>query len=121
MDLDKLKDLIKFLKDTDITEVSIETEGSKVKLKREHLMTQFELSGVPMASPSQGAAEAPKAPHAGSAEAEDDSGRLITVTAPLVGTFYRSSSPEASHYVEPGDKLRKGQVICIIEAMKLMN
>jgi acetyl-CoA carboxylase biotin carboxyl carrier protein len=52
---------------------------------------------------------------------EDESHRLITITAPLVGTFYRSPSPEAAAFVEVGDRVRKGQVICIIEAMKLMN
>ena len=110
MELDDIKDLIRFLKDTDVTEVSIESDGTKVKLKREQIMTPFELSGVPMAEP----VAAPPAVH-------DDAHRLITITAPLVGTFYRSPTPEAGHFVEPGDKVKKGQVICIIEAMKLMN
>ena len=52
---------------------------------------------------------------------EDESHRLMTITAPLVGTFYRASTPEVAPFVEVGDRVKKGQVICIIEAMKLMN
>lgn len=114
MELDDLKELIKFLKNTDITEVLIESEGTKVRLKREHLLGQAELK--PVAQPEQEAAKPP----ATQAE-EDESNRLMTITAPLVGTFYRSSTPEAAPFVEVGDRVKKGQVICIIEAMKLMN
>lgn len=114
MELDDLKELIKFLKNTDITEVSIESEGTKVKLKREHLTGQAEFK--PVAQPGQEAAK----PLASQPE-EDESHRLMTITAPLVGTFYRASTPEAAPFVEVGDRVKKGQVICIIEAMKLMN
>ena len=55
------------------------------------------------------------------AEEKEDAQRLFTVTSPLVGTFYRSSSPDAKSFVEVGDRVGKGQVICIVEAMKLMN
>lgn len=114
MELDDLKELIKFLKNTDITEVLIESEGTKVRLKREHLLGQAEFK--PVAQPEQEAAK----PQASQAE-EDESHRLITITAPLVGTFYRASTPEVAPFVEVGDRVKKGQVICIIEAMKLMN
>lgn len=114
MELDDLKELIKFLKNTDITEVLIESEGTKVRLKREHLLGQAEFK--PVAQPEQEEAK----PQASQAE-EDESHRLITITAPLVGTFYRASTPEVAPFVEVGDRVKKGQVICIIEAMKLMN
>lgn len=114
MELDDLKELIKFLKNTDITEVSIESEGTKVRLKREHLLGQAEFK--PVAQPEQEEAK----PLVSQAE-EDESHRLMTITAPLVGTFYRASTPEAAPFVEVGDRVKKGQVICIIEAMKLMN
>ena len=54
-------------------------------------------------------------------ETEEDTQRLITITCPIVGTFYRAPSPDAPPFVDAGAKVRKGQVICIIEAMKLMN
>ena len=53
--------------------------------------------------------------------AEDAEPRLITITSPIVGTFYRSPSPEAASFIEIGQRVKKGQVLCIIEAMKLMN
>lgn len=116
MELEDLKELINFLKNTDITEVSIETKGTKVKLRREHLIGQpaQRPAGVPAYREAAGEAEAVPAE-------EDESHRLMTVTAPLVGTFYRAPSPEAAPFVEVGDTVKKGQVICIIEAMKLMN
>ncbi|MEJ2314668.1 MAG: acetyl-CoA carboxylase biotin carboxyl carrier protein [Nitrospirota bacterium] len=116
MELEDLKELINFLKNTDITEVFIETKGTKVRLRREHLLGQPAPRPEGAVGHGEAAAEAIAAP----AE-EDESHRLITVTAPLVGTFYRAPSPEAAPFVEVGDTVKKGQVICIIEAMKLMN
>lgn len=117
MELDDLKELINFLKNTDITEVSIETEGTKVRLKREHLIGKPSPKAPTVDAQKEAAPAAPSAPEA----EEDETHRLITVTAPLVGTFYRAPSPEAAPFVEVGDRVKKGQVICIIEAMKLMN
>lgn len=114
MELDDLKELIRFLKNTDITEVSIESEGTKVRLKREHLLGQAEFK--PVAQSEQEAAKLLV-----SQAEEDESHHLMTITAPLVGTFYTASTPEAAPFVEVGDRVKKGQVICIIEAMKLMN
>jgi acetyl-CoA carboxylase biotin carboxyl carrier protein len=119
MELDDLKELINFLKNTDITEVSIETEGTKVRLRREHLIKKAPLSPAP--APQQRVEVREEHPHVPAHADEDETHRLITITAPLVGTFYRASSPEAASFVEVGDRVKKGQVICIIEAMKLMN
>ena len=63
---------------------------------------------------------AAQSPAASSAQAENTTG-LITIVSPIVGTFYRSPSPDADPYVEEGDYVKKGQVLCIVEAMKLMN
>jgi acetyl-CoA carboxylase biotin carboxyl carrier protein len=57
----------------------------------------------------------------GISEAAEEETRLITITSPIVGTFYRASSPEAAPFVEVGSRVKKGQVLCIVEAMKLMN
>jgi acetyl-CoA carboxylase biotin carboxyl carrier protein len=106
MEIDDLKEIIELLKDTDVTELELERDGSRLRVKR----------GRP--APQAGVSRAP-APEV--RMAEEEAQRLITVTAPLVGTFYRSSAPEASQFVEVGDRVKKGQVLCIIEAMKLMN
>ncbi len=122
MEYEDLKKLIELLQDSDITELQLEKDGSKVRLKREKLLSSFDLG----AFARQPAAPAPPAQFAGEAEAvcaegEEDSHRLVTITAPLVGTFYSSASPDAGPFVEVGDRVKKGQVICIVEAMKLMN
>ena len=113
MELDEIKALLDLLKDTDITEFQIEKEGSKVKIRRGRFFTQIELPRA--AEPGPGAP-----PQLKMAE-EEDTRRLITITAPLVGTFYRAGSPDAPSFVEMGSRVKKGQVLCIIEAMKLMN
>jgi acetyl-CoA carboxylase biotin carboxyl carrier protein len=114
MELEELKELINFLRTTDVTEVSIETKDTKIILKREHLAGR-------MPRPALHVDAHEPHPHVPAHVEEDEAHRLITITAPLVGTFYRSPSPEAAPFVEVGDRVTKGQVICIIEAMKLMN
>lgn len=122
MNLDEIKALIEMLKDTDITDLQVETGDAKVRLKREKHFTSIEL-------PRYGAAAQPgylpEQPAGGgrpaSAPVSEDTQRLITVTAPLVGTFYRAGSPDNPFFVEVGDRVKKGQVLCIVEAMKLMN
>ncbi len=109
MELEDLKGLIELLKETDITELQIEKNGSKVKIKREKLLSSIEMSKPIVAQ------EKP------SSEISEETQRLITVTSPIVGTFYRASSPEAEPFVQAGSRVKKGQVLCIIEAMKLMN
>ncbi len=112
MELDDLKDLIDLLKDTDITELQIEKEGTKVRIKRrktaypEHVPAE-EVSAV--------------AEDIGVSEKGEEKESLVTVVSPIVGTFYRSPSPEAPPFVDEGSRVAKGQVLCIIEAMKLMN
>lgn len=111
MELEDLKELMGLLKDTDVTELQIEKDGVKVKIRREkffggHLDIQPALT------------EKREIKKEEVVEAE---GRLQTITSPIVGTFYRASSPEAEPFVAVGTKVKKGQVICVIEAMKLMN
>ena len=113
MELEDLKQLIELLKETDITEIQVEKEGTKVKIKREKFFQSIEIATPKVPSVSQEAAI--------KMEIEEEAQRLITVTSPIVGTFYRSPSPEAPIFVETGRQVKKGQVLCIIEAMKLMN
>jgi len=110
MELEDLKELIELLKETDITELQIEKDGTKVKVKREKILTSIEMH-KPVIHHEKGAA----------AEAEEESQRLATITSPIVGSFYRSPTPDSNPFVEIGAKVNKGQVLCIIEAMKLMN
>jgi len=110
MELDDLKELISFLKDTDITELQVEKDGTKVKIRRQMILSSLEMRPKP-----------PLTIIEKTGESEEDIQRLITITCPIVGTFYRAPSPDAPPFVDAGTRVRKGQVICIIEAMKLMN
>ncbi|MBI5640360.1 MAG: acetyl-CoA carboxylase biotin carboxyl carrier protein [Nitrospirae bacterium] len=112
MELEDLKNLIELLKETDITELQVEKDGTKVKIRREKFFQSIE---IPTVKPSAAVHE-----HI-IKETDEDAQRLITVTSPIVGSFYRSPTPEAPSFVESGTKVKKGQVLCIIEAMKLMN
>lgn len=112
MELEDLKELMGLLKDTDVTELQIEKDGVKVKIKREKFFGHLE---VP---PVMHEKREIKKEEIVQTEAE---GRLLTVTSPIVGTFYRSPSPDAEPFVDVGTRVKKGQVLCIIEAMKLMN
>ncbi|OHE59840.1 MAG: acetyl-CoA carboxylase, biotin carboxyl carrier protein [Thermodesulfovibrio sp. RBG_19FT_COMBO_42_12] len=111
MELEDLKEIIEFLKETDITELQFEKDGIKVKIKREKFLSPL---GLPIQK-SMGLQDKIVI------ETEEETQGLITVTSPIVGTFYRSPSPEAAPFVEVGSNVNKGQVLCIVEAMKLMN
>ncbi len=112
MELEDLKGLIELLKETDITELLVEKEGTKVRIKREKMFPSIEMPAPKAQVVRETAVEG---------FGEEETQRLITVTSPIVGTFYRSPSPDAQPFVDMGQKIRKGQVLCIIEAMKLMN
>jgi oxaloacetate decarboxylase alpha subunit len=125
MNLKELKELIEMLKNTDISELEIERSGVKVRLRKggdvtfHPTMPRMEYPPAAIIAPSvvEQARPAEQAQAAAPAPAADQ----VKVTSPIVGTFYRSSSPEKPSYVEVGDVVKKGQVLCIIEAMKLMN
>lgn len=111
MEREELKELMALLKDTDITELQIERDGVKIKIKRDKYFGHIEIQ--PSFLPDKKEAIKPE-----SLETEK---KLFTVTSPIVGTFYRSPSPDSNPFVEVGARVKKGQVLCIIEAMKLMN
>lgn len=114
----QIQDMIDLLKRNHLTELEIEHAGVRIRVRYEvggktFAATVAEQMTAPTAATSQAAGQV-------STPAEDTTG-LITITSPIVGTFYRSPSPDADPYVEEGDYVKKGQVLCIVEAMKLMN
>ena len=112
MELEEIRQLIDLLKETDITEIQVERDGVKLKIKRERFMRSFEIGSQTVKQ--AGASAETK-------EEAEDTQRLITITSPIVGVFHRSPAPEAPPFVEAGSTVKKGQVLCIVEAMKLMN
>jgi acetyl-CoA carboxylase biotin carboxyl carrier protein len=111
MEHEDLKELIGLLKDTDITELQVEKEGIKIKIKREKYFGHIE---VPQSMRERTTVKE-------EAIISEVDGNLFTVASPIVGTFYRAPAPDATPFVEVGARVKKGQVLCVIEAMKLMN
>jgi acetyl-CoA carboxylase biotin carboxyl carrier protein len=129
-DLADLKQLIEFLKEHQVGEFDLDRGDLKIRLKfNQAANAPASLGDLArlMASAPQGAAPAPAAHTAVSAAATtampaaDPDADLHIVKSPIVGTYYGSPSPGAAAFVSPGDHVDKGQVICIVEAMKLMN
>jgi acetyl-CoA carboxylase biotin carboxyl carrier protein len=120
MDIRKVKKLIELLDESGIAEIEI-TEGEEaVRISR--YPTGVAMAQAPVMAPAPPQAPAAAAPSAATQPAEapaEDEGYLVS--APMVGTFYSSSSPGAAPYVQVGDRVSEGDTLCIIEAMKMMN
>lgn len=113
MYIKEIKDMINLMNENGLAELEIEKDGMRIRLKKSGAGFEKAVEFVPQQAMPQHAAET-KA----SKEAPKNT---IEIKAPMVGTFYRSPSPEAPAYVNVGDNIDVGQVLCIIEAMKLMN
>jgi acetyl-CoA carboxylase biotin carboxyl carrier protein len=120
MDLRKLKKLIDLVQESGIAELEITEGEEKVKIVKGGAVSVSPGPAVPAAAPAAETRPAAPAAPAPAAEAEaGQEGRVIK--APMVGTFYRSASPDAKPFVEVGQTVKEGETVCIIEAMKLMN
>jgi acetyl-CoA carboxylase biotin carboxyl carrier protein len=124
MTLDEIKQLIEFIKSNELSEFELEHDGVKIRIKSGSAQQVVAMPQVTMAPPVMAPVAAPVAAPtapAPAAPAADDGGELAIVKSPIVGTFYRAAEPGAKAFASVGDVVRKGQVLCIIEAMKLMN
>ena len=134
MDVDKLKAILAALEGTDVTRLIWVSGQETLDLRLGHPPpATTAVHAVPMAAPITGAVHAPPAanpnpsaaaaaPHAAPAPVKPaDDKKTFTVNSPFVGTFYRSASPDSPSFVDAGQVVKKGQVLCIVEAMKLMN
>ncbi|MCD4781411.1 MAG: acetyl-CoA carboxylase biotin carboxyl carrier protein [Candidatus Omnitrophica bacterium] len=123
MNLKELREMVNLMNDNNITELEIEREGVKIKLKKGHDEASVQM--IPIQQPpayqvapvnqfvSSGADVSQSAP--------DVNSNCVELKAPMVGTFYRAPSPDSPPYIEVGQVVEEGQVVCILEAMKLMN
>ena len=135
MDLNQIKQILDLVREHELSEFEIEHDGLRLKVRKDvngaHVVTlpapvvpAMVVPGAtaavvqPVAAP---AAAAPPAAAGPAADAADTEIELAVVKSPIVGTFYRSSEPGAAPFVDIGTTVKKGQVLCIIEAMKLMN
>lgn len=125
MDLDLIKKLVKIVDTTSVTDLEIEENGVKIKIAKKirssQVITQAQIpvaSAQPVLQPaSTGSEETAK--H--KAEVEPIASNLHEIRSPIVGTFYRAPAPDADSYVQIGSAVSPGSVLCIVEAMKLMN
>jgi acetyl-CoA carboxylase biotin carboxyl carrier protein len=129
MDFKQIQELIKMINKSNIGEVTVEQKDFKVTIKqKEDKVTQVVSAPVASAPVYAAAPAISGAPAAGSApaaekpKAEDTSAsNLITIKSPMIGTFYRRPTPDKPNFIEVGDEIAEGKVVCIIEAMKLFN
>lgn len=105
VNLDQLRELIQLLEESNLTEIEVEQDDDRIRLRRESTPVAG-VVGVGPSAPAEAAAPEPEGTY---------------VTSPFVGTFYRAPSPDDNAFVEVGDQIAPGQVLCIVEAMKLMN
>ena len=115
MNTKKIKEIIELMNDNDLTEVEIEQDGTKVKLVKK-AQGVIEQVVHPVAERKESAPAGETA-----AKPQPQQKNVKEVKAPMVGTFYRAASPDEDPYVQVGDVIQKGDVLCIVEAMKLMN
>jgi len=125
MNKKEIEELIKFVSKAGVSEVSLEQKDFKITIKNSVKQVEYvaappfihaaPLAAAPVALP------APATPMAPTTPAGEDTSKYHTVKSPMIGTFYRSSSPDKPNFANVGDELKQGQVICIIEAMKLFN
>lgn len=121
MDIKQIQELIRFVSKSGVNEVAIEQKDFKITIKTNQAATVVNAT-IP-ASPAAALpapAPAPSTP-AAVAEPVEDTSKYVTIKSPMIGTFYRSASPEKPIFVNVGDEIKPGAVLCIIEAMKLFN
>ncbi len=135
MNINQIQDLIKFVAKSGVSEVEIEQKDFKITIKTHEperkgkggemmvpaqmvMAPQVAAAPAPAPAPAPAAVPAPAAPRP---EAAESKGNLIEIKSPMIGTFYRSSAPDKPPFVEVGKDIRAGEVVCVIEAMKLFN
>ena len=127
MDLKEIQNLIKFVSNSGVAEVKLETgdvkitirttlEGNTPDITYVQQAPMQQLAAAPAAAPVAAAPAAPAAP-----AASDDNSKYITIKSPMIGTFYRKPAPDKPMFVEVGTTIGKGDVLCVVEAMKLFN
>ena len=134
MTINEIQDLIKFIAKAGVTEVEIEKKDFKITIKSEipkkkgasaqagETVIQVPMTAVPAApAPAAPVVPAAPAPAAEAATSASEENQYITVKSPMIGTFYRRSAPDKDAFVEVGNSVGNGDVLCVIEAMKLFN
>ncbi len=120
MDIKQIQDLIRFVSKSGVNEVSIEQKDFKITIKTNETQPQVIHASIPAQTAPAALPPAPVAIEP-VAPAGPDTSKYLTIKSPMIGTFYRSASPDKPLFVNVGDEIKNGSVVCIIEAMKLFN
>lgn len=138
MKINEIQDLIKFVARSGVTEVEIEQSNFKITIKSEgpkrkgskagneqegYMQPQMtmQMPQMAMQQPQQQQQQQQAPPAPAQEKPKEDTSKLIEIKSPMIGTFYRSAGPDKDAFVSVGDEIKKGKVICIVEAMKLFN
>ncbi|MFN1833844.1 acetyl-CoA carboxylase biotin carboxyl carrier protein [Balneola sp. MJW-20] len=126
MDLKIIKNILNLISESDVNEVSIEEGDFKIKVKKQGTVETVTYTQPAAPAPQPQATAAPVQPHTPASQQSDASGSSDqvdgeVVKSPIVGTFYEAPSPDSDAFVKVGDKVSKGDTLCIVEAMKIMN
>jgi acetyl-CoA carboxylase biotin carboxyl carrier protein len=121
MDLEQIKAIIVMMKENDLSEFSMEQDGLKIRIKRGPEGFQPSVTAAPAVAAPAAAAPVAAAEVAAPAPAAVPAAEIKYITSPMVGTFYRAPSPDAPPYVEVGQSVEEDTIVCLIEAMKVMN
>ena len=122
MDVQEIKELLSAASEAEVFELVLETGDYKLTVKRGSAEPAAVQASAPAQQPAESKQETPSEPESAPSKSEPKPDKnLSEITAPIVGTFYEAPSPDAAPYVKVGDRVEAGAVLCIIEAMKLMN
>jgi acetyl-CoA carboxylase biotin carboxyl carrier protein len=123
MDLKEIQNLIKFVSNSGVAEVKLETGDVKITIRTTVEGNSPEVTYLQQAPIPQTVAPAPVAAPAAQAApaASEDNSKYVTIKSPMIGTFYRKPSPDKPSFIEVGSSIAKGDVLCVVEAMKLFN
>jgi acetyl-CoA carboxylase biotin carboxyl carrier protein len=130
LDLKELKEILQILEEKEIAEFELEEEGMKLRIRKATAVSSNHAAGPAPAAPfvslvphpaAPAAVTSPAGPASGAAPVAPEASDLVLVRSPMVGTFFRAPDPNSPPFVNTGDRVKVGQVLCIIEAMKLMN
>ncbi|MCA6421392.1 MAG: acetyl-CoA carboxylase biotin carboxyl carrier protein [Flavobacterium sp.] len=126
MDLKEIQNLIKFVSNSGVAEVKLETGDIKITIRttlegNSPDITYVQQAPMPQAIAAPVAAIPAATPAAAPAATADDNAKYVTIKSPMIGTFYRKPSPDKPVFVEVGNTISKGDVLCVVEAMKLFN
>ena len=125
MDLKEIQNLIKFVSNSGVAEVKLETGDIKITIRTTLEGNTPDITYVQQAPMQQALSQAPvqqiQAPATPAAPVADENSKYITIKSPMIGTFYRKPAPDKAAFIEVGSSIGKGDVLCVVEAMKLFN